>query len=755
MPQFIPQTPPLFQTQLAAPYNPSTDNTFTLASPLMLNGVALSGLVCASIDIGQPNPQYDIGTLAGTLFTVVLKNVDPLNPTIPGTVPSTTHRRGATVKITDFASIQIMKRLLSGEQGFQNKLKYDAVQTFTADEELVDKAYVDGQLSSNQVLVSGTDTTPGFLSDKIVPGTGVTFNILNPGADEQLEVNFSGGGGTGAGGGGAVFTKPKGDAFSIAFGLTDIIDTVGPTGASPARGNLIPSSGTINSLIVDVSGNTLNGVLTAELLVNGVATGITITALAGVDNLYSDNLHTFDVVSGDRVSLRLNSTAAASGVASVAFSFQFGAVNGLTINATAAEDVTLGEFVGISNLVDDSVATANQTSILQAFGASPGAMKVIQIATDKIAILYTSGANLVARVGTINRASMTFTFGAAVNVNTNTPTHYDIHKLDTNKFAVVYNTAANTSQIRLVGATVATNTITLGSSVLLYTSPTGPQALLRTIQLGTDRGVMMCPDDLTTANTVAVIAYTFSGTVPTAGAAVVLNLDQGGSGPGSQFVMAKIATDKFAVSAWNRAIVCTVAVNTITGGTPVDFTGSGASGAIRAFMMISPTDNVFVVGVIESNNPFLWCATVSGTVPTFGAHFSPGAEYQHFVLSATKLLQNGNTVINIAGTVLSDGGQIYNYTLVGTLVDMHDGTFWSVTFNGSNLQYFIRGMSQGFLGIAQAAASLGNTVRILIKGLDANQSGLIAGNRYTWNGTALIIDNAGPILALSATEVII
>ncbi len=113
MADFIPQTPPLFQSQLAAPYTPSTDNSFTIASPIMLNDVALSGLVCFSIDIGQPNPQYDIGTLSGVVFTIILKNVDPLNPTVAGPVPAGVHRRGAVVKITDFASIQLFKRLLT------------------------------------------------------------------------------------------------------------------------------------------------------------------------------------------------------------------------------------------------------------------------------------------------------------------------------------------------------------------------------------------------------------------------------------------------------------------------------------------------------------------------------------------------------------------------------------------------------------------------------------------------------------------
>ena len=38
------------------------------------------------------------------------------------------------------------------------------------------------------VKVSVTDTTAGFLQPKLVAGTGITINLLNPGANEQLEI---------------------------------------------------------------------------------------------------------------------------------------------------------------------------------------------------------------------------------------------------------------------------------------------------------------------------------------------------------------------------------------------------------------------------------------------------------------------------------------------------------------------------------------------------------------------------------------
>jgi len=49
--------------------------------------------------------------------------------------------------------------------------------------------------ANGQVLVDNSDTTFGFLAEKLAAGAGVTLTVLNPGANEQLQVNAAGGGG--------------------------------------------------------------------------------------------------------------------------------------------------------------------------------------------------------------------------------------------------------------------------------------------------------------------------------------------------------------------------------------------------------------------------------------------------------------------------------------------------------------------------------------------------------------------------------
>lgn len=119
--EFIPKTPPLYQTILAFDLQPN-DTTATLATELLINGVALSGLIVISVDIGQADPEYILGTLSGTTFAILVRNLDPLDPTITGGVFTATHGQGAVVKITDYGTIQMMRNILQGITPLQNPL---------------------------------------------------------------------------------------------------------------------------------------------------------------------------------------------------------------------------------------------------------------------------------------------------------------------------------------------------------------------------------------------------------------------------------------------------------------------------------------------------------------------------------------------------------------------------------------------------------------------------------------------------------
>jgi len=52
---------------------------------------------------------------------------------------------------------------------------------------------VDVETGDHKVLVTGADTTPGFLSAKTQAGANIVLTVLSPGADEKLEVKGTGG----------------------------------------------------------------------------------------------------------------------------------------------------------------------------------------------------------------------------------------------------------------------------------------------------------------------------------------------------------------------------------------------------------------------------------------------------------------------------------------------------------------------------------------------------------------------------------
>lgn len=76
--------------------------------------------------------------------------------------------------------------------------------------------------ADENVKISAADTTTGFLEDKLLAGTNVTITKQNPGANETLTINSTGGGGTGT---------PQGPINSIQSNL-DGVNFAGSTRCS-------------------------------------------------------------------------------------------------------------------------------------------------------------------------------------------------------------------------------------------------------------------------------------------------------------------------------------------------------------------------------------------------------------------------------------------------------------------------------------------------------------------------------------------
>lgn len=140
----LPQGVATFQTSLLSAIT-SSASTMTVVANSVRGGSTLSGYNCFTVDEGSSIAEYICGTVSGTSVSSLLRGVDPLTGTTTNATLQFAHRRGAEVKVTDFPVIQIMKHQLSGEDTFDNVLKYNTTApACSANEDICKKSYIDG-----------------------------------------------------------------------------------------------------------------------------------------------------------------------------------------------------------------------------------------------------------------------------------------------------------------------------------------------------------------------------------------------------------------------------------------------------------------------------------------------------------------------------------------------------------------------------------------------------------------------------------
>lgn len=149
----------------------------TLDSATDDDGVALpTGTYFLTLDRKSANKEYIKCTLTGTALTDIY-HVSRQGALTSGTTK--THRKSATVEITDFAIIKKMLDLLDGTTDLNASvpLKYDGTATISNSNHLATKAYVDGVAIAGGADASTTvkwltklSTAPASASDPIAVG---------------------------------------------------------------------------------------------------------------------------------------------------------------------------------------------------------------------------------------------------------------------------------------------------------------------------------------------------------------------------------------------------------------------------------------------------------------------------------------------------------------------------------------------------------------------------------------------------------
>lgn len=147
----------------------NTATTMTLASISIRGGGSLSGYQCFTIDEGSAQSEFVCGTASSTssgLFTGLERGLSPADGVTETTALKFSHRRGASVKITDFPLIQRLKSQASGSGTYEGVLQYaTSVSTSTVGsngQNLANVAYVNA-LSFGGVAASASSSVAGFV----------------------------------------------------------------------------------------------------------------------------------------------------------------------------------------------------------------------------------------------------------------------------------------------------------------------------------------------------------------------------------------------------------------------------------------------------------------------------------------------------------------------------------------------------------------------------------------------------------------
>lgn len=155
----IPVTVATFQTSLQASIT-SSATSFTLVTGTDKAGNTLSGYMCFNIDEGTSIEEFTCGSVSGTSVTSAIRGIDPVDGDLEVTALKKAHRRGASVKITNYPALGILGRILSGTETIPSAISYASGVTPSASGDLADKEYVlsvvsGGAVSFEKVVVTG------------------------------------------------------------------------------------------------------------------------------------------------------------------------------------------------------------------------------------------------------------------------------------------------------------------------------------------------------------------------------------------------------------------------------------------------------------------------------------------------------------------------------------------------------------------------------------------------------------------------
>ncbi len=122
----IPSVVADFQTSLAQKLTSTETGSMTLTSGATDDGTTLNGLYGFTLDEGTSNKEYVIATCVNTACTGLTRGISVVTGSSSISALRKEHRRGASVKITDYPILSIMIRMLNGDDSLPGGISFSS-----------------------------------------------------------------------------------------------------------------------------------------------------------------------------------------------------------------------------------------------------------------------------------------------------------------------------------------------------------------------------------------------------------------------------------------------------------------------------------------------------------------------------------------------------------------------------------------------------------------------------------------------------
>ena len=158
----IPTAVAKFSTTLTTEIS-STATSFTLTSGTTADGTTLDGFYGFVIDSGTSSEEFVTAACVDTACTGVTRGISVITGNTTISALKKSHKKGASVKISDAPILLVMSRIMNGDESFPNALSFDGILTYTSESlapvlatHLTDKGYVDEQVVAGAPVASTT-----------------------------------------------------------------------------------------------------------------------------------------------------------------------------------------------------------------------------------------------------------------------------------------------------------------------------------------------------------------------------------------------------------------------------------------------------------------------------------------------------------------------------------------------------------------------------------------------------------------------